>query len=341
MAELADDILKHGLRRPILRFEGRILDGRHRYVALVGRGRADLLQFEDFHGNAFEAWALVRSMNICRRHMSPTQRAAWIASNTNYLAVRERGRPSAKSADSADLSADPATTTLSERAERAGVSLRTMADAEAVARVDPELARDISRGAVPMTKALRIARVSGSDAAASATPRETPIQMAQARIVELEDRVKQLEDENEHLRDGAPGSWREIAHLSGDGAGQRRAADAGARTRRQDHQRHARHRHGRERAVEEGSSSVAEEARHRAMSEESALRYYQVDGLNRVARATALDTARCFSSRLPSPWPTSLRPRMTRSESSAGRRGRFFRCVGLVGASSYAGSAST
>ncbi|MGE3246139.1 MAG: hypothetical protein AB7F96_15395 [Beijerinckiaceae bacterium] len=71
---LVDDILKHGVREPILIFEGKVLDGLNRQHA-ANTCRIDCPSVE-FDGTREEALALVMSRNMHRRHMSPAARAA-------------------------------------------------------------------------------------------------------------------------------------------------------------------------------------------------------------------------------------------------------------------------
>lgn len=70
-ASLKDDIEKHGLIRPILLFEGKILDGRHRARACDELG-VDA-QFENWSGD--DPVSFVLSENLYRRHLSASQRA--------------------------------------------------------------------------------------------------------------------------------------------------------------------------------------------------------------------------------------------------------------------------
>ena len=71
MRMLAADILANGLRHPVVIYENKILDGRHRYEAcrIVGA----LCRFKDFSGD--DPAAFVVSMNLARRHLKESQRA--------------------------------------------------------------------------------------------------------------------------------------------------------------------------------------------------------------------------------------------------------------------------
>jgi ParB-like chromosome segregation protein Spo0J len=69
--ELAADIRENGLREPIVTFEGKILDGRNRYLACQ-RARIEP-RFEKYTGS--NPLALVLSLNLKRRHLDESQRA--------------------------------------------------------------------------------------------------------------------------------------------------------------------------------------------------------------------------------------------------------------------------
>ena len=68
---LVEDIRANGLQSPVILYEGKILDGRHRYKACVNLGiDAD---FEEFEGA--DPLSFVISHNLSRRHLDESQRA--------------------------------------------------------------------------------------------------------------------------------------------------------------------------------------------------------------------------------------------------------------------------
>jgi ParB-like chromosome segregation protein Spo0J len=75
--KLAADIKLHGLHQPIVRYQGKILDGNNRYRACELVKIAP--KFTDFDGDDAQARNYVISVNIHRRHLSPDQRREIIA----------------------------------------------------------------------------------------------------------------------------------------------------------------------------------------------------------------------------------------------------------------------
>jgi ParB-like chromosome segregation protein Spo0J len=75
--KLAADIKLNGLHQPIMRYQGKILDGNNRYRACELVKIAP--KFADFNGDDAAARNYVISANIHRRHLSPDQRREIIA----------------------------------------------------------------------------------------------------------------------------------------------------------------------------------------------------------------------------------------------------------------------
>lgn len=74
LEHLRESIAKQGQLEPILTFEGKILDGRHRYDACVALDLEPKLR--EFTGTAQEAFAHSVALNLSRRHLTTVQRAA-------------------------------------------------------------------------------------------------------------------------------------------------------------------------------------------------------------------------------------------------------------------------
>jgi hypothetical protein len=70
--ELAADIRANGLHQAIVTFEGKILDGRNRYLACLAAGVEP--RFKEFAGD--DPLGYVVSLNLTRRHLDASQRAS-------------------------------------------------------------------------------------------------------------------------------------------------------------------------------------------------------------------------------------------------------------------------
>jgi hypothetical protein len=139
---LVADIKEHGLRERIVRFEGKILDGRNRYKASLHAGAAP--QFVEYTGD--DPLGFVLSANLHRRHLTEAQRAMAAAK----LATLSPGRP-AKSGQSADLTQEDAAKLLkvSERSIRRA--------SEVIKHGIPELQQLVMSGEVSVSAAADVA----------------------------------------------------------------------------------------------------------------------------------------------------------------------------------------
>ena len=89
---LVADIKAHGLRNPIITLDGMVLDGGNRFRACQAAGVAP--RFTEFVGDSIVAFVL--GQNLHRRHMTPGQQAAIVASAaplTPRSAKRRRAAP--------------------------------------------------------------------------------------------------------------------------------------------------------------------------------------------------------------------------------------------------------
>jgi ParB-like chromosome segregation protein Spo0J len=80
LAEMANDIIKNGLKHRIVLYQGSILDGRHRWRACIEHGiplKPD--DFIEFSGDDKDAKAFVDSSNLYRRHLTAAERHKKIA----------------------------------------------------------------------------------------------------------------------------------------------------------------------------------------------------------------------------------------------------------------------
>lgn len=159
--ELGADILAHGLREPIIIYEGKVGDGRCRYLAAKKVGH----QFkpEDFKrwkptkdGGTFLDY--VTSRNLHRRHLTTSQRAAIGADIAN---LKNGETKVAKEGEGAGTSIDVAPTApvaQKEAAETMKVSVTSVQRAAAVKKADPELHKKVKDGKISLNKAHKQAK---------------------------------------------------------------------------------------------------------------------------------------------------------------------------------------
>jgi hypothetical protein len=141
---LKNDIRENGLRQPLVIHEGMILDGGNRYRACVELGIEP--RTVPFDGGSIVSFVL--SSNLHRRHLSPGQQAAIVASAQDWAKAQPANRPE-KDRHVAGLS------TTADRAAQSGASLRTQERADKVAKESPELAKQVAHGEITLPQALK------------------------------------------------------------------------------------------------------------------------------------------------------------------------------------------
>ncbi len=90
VVDIAKDMAQNGYRqdRPIVLYEGKILDGRHRYDAALRTGTE--FTVVEFEGSWAEAVKYVASENINRRHMTSAEKEFFYVQLANVTGVRKR-----------------------------------------------------------------------------------------------------------------------------------------------------------------------------------------------------------------------------------------------------------
>lgn len=90
IADIANDMRAHGYRhdRPIILYEGAILDGRHRYEAALEAGIDPI--FVEFQGTREDAINYVTSENVNRRMLNSREKEFFYVQRANALGVRKR-----------------------------------------------------------------------------------------------------------------------------------------------------------------------------------------------------------------------------------------------------------
>jgi transcriptional regulator with XRE-family HTH domain len=141
--DIANDMIANGFRqdRAIATYEGKILDGRHRYEAALKAGVEPI--FAEFQGTKEEAIAYVTSENVARRHLNTKEKEFFYEKRTTYLGVQDRGGDRGNQYQSGNRSNDRLAPTQAQHAEAMGVGEATIRrwerDRKEI-KADPELA---------------------------------------------------------------------------------------------------------------------------------------------------------------------------------------------------------
>lgn len=145
---LREDVRANGLRTPIVLHGGMILDGGNRYRACIEAGV--MPEFVQLAGGNLASFVL--SANLHRRHMSPGQQAAIVASAQDWAHAHKQGGTGAN--QHAEQAGDvTGLQTVADRAAQSGASDKTQRMADKVAKADPDLALKVAHGEVSLPRA--------------------------------------------------------------------------------------------------------------------------------------------------------------------------------------------
>lgn len=183
---LIDDIDANGLRDPVVIYQGKVLDGWHRYSACLELD-LDRIKMLEYEGN--DPAAFVRSKNLHRRHLSASQRAMIAVSMSDPKgAGRPRGNEHAM--------------TVEETAEVAQVSEKTVKQARAAAKGTPELQAAVRDGEMSVADAAELAKESPAKQREAVQKKEKPKKdkpKKDRRDVVSAEAYKVLQDEYDNL----------------------------------------------------------------------------------------------------------------------------------------------
>lgn len=148
--DLVADVKKNGVREPIWMYQHQILDGRNRYRAAKQAGRE--VEIRSYEGD--DAVSFVISLNLHRRHLNESQRAAVAAKLANMPLGGATYR-------SANLQTDGASqVSQADAAKLLNVSTRTVAAAAKVIHEgDDSLVKAVERGDVAVSSAAKVAQL--------------------------------------------------------------------------------------------------------------------------------------------------------------------------------------
>lgn len=144
--DLVADVKKNGVREPIWMYQHQILDGRNRYRAAKQAGRD--VEIRSYEGD--DAVSFVISLNLHRRHLNESQRAAVAAKLANLS--------NGQKASSANLQSTAVS--QADAAKLLNVSTRTVAAAAKVIHEgDESLVKAVERGDVAVSSAAKVAQL--------------------------------------------------------------------------------------------------------------------------------------------------------------------------------------
>jgi hypothetical protein len=164
LQELADDIKKNGQLEPIVLYQGRILDGRSRYLAARMAGREPMVkEFSPDETNR-SPLEYVWSMNLNRRDLTPSMRAVLAV---ELLEVLRQGTysPARTSVGKFAPTETHAHEDRREVAEKARVSEHYVGEAAALKTKDPEAFRQVKAGKKSLREATRSKREKSEETA--------------------------------------------------------------------------------------------------------------------------------------------------------------------------------
>lgn len=168
---LVADIKAHGLREKIWLYDGKILDGRNRFLACQKARKKPL--HRTFKGNDVAALAFVVSANLQRRHLTIQQRAMAAA----RIATLQQGSNQHASWEASTLQASESIT-QTEVAKKLDVGRSSVQRARKIVEHGSKALQDaVNSGEVPLTKAASVTDLPKREqlAAAKAKPPEPDI----------------------------------------------------------------------------------------------------------------------------------------------------------------------
>lgn len=150
---LAEDIRAHGLKHPIITYEGLVLDGRNREraCALVGIEP----RYEEWSPDGQLPTEFVVSENLHRRDLTKAQRAAIALALLPRLETEAKERQGARTDQTSSQQQDEVSYGRSTRkaAELVGIGHSTVETAKAIQQRDPDVVERMRSGEIPTVAA--------------------------------------------------------------------------------------------------------------------------------------------------------------------------------------------
>jgi DNA modification methylase len=173
-SNFVNDIKHHGQREKALVVKGpergelQIVDGRNRYRATQAAKQKFLYEIWDGKGSLAE---LACSLNLQRRHLTPSQKAAAGVAIEEQFAIEAEARRKAGKHLPANLPGGAKGEARELAARACGVSARYITDAKLVHQTDPALFAQLIGGGVTISQAMRSVRVAAKRDQAKAASR--------------------------------------------------------------------------------------------------------------------------------------------------------------------------
>ena len=217
---LVKDIREQGLLHPILVWQGKIVDGRHRHKACLEVGVGPTYEYLDDSLSLQQVMKRVVSENILRRHLSVGQRAMVAAALANMSNGGDRKSDQSLNSDAEKSNEDAA--------KSLGVGRSTVADAKEVKRDAPDLADKVALGEMSLNAAKTESRKR------KGIPPKTSNAPAKSTVLSLDDMMKIGGDNwssfvaagalvstvrDLHLQEGEKGMANSIMHFIESGEG--------------------------------------------------------------------------------------------------------------------------
>lgn len=153
---LKGDIAQNGLREPIYLYQGKIIDGRNRYIACLETGVKPI--FREYEGTESNLIDFVISLNLVRRHLNTSQKACLAVEILPELEKRTKDNLSKKMSairkGKAEDSAILQNLNSSQTASKIfGVSERYIFDAKKLLKESEVLFHEVRKGKLTLQQA--------------------------------------------------------------------------------------------------------------------------------------------------------------------------------------------
>ncbi len=156
LESLKEDISQNGLREPIYLYEGKIIDGRNRYIACLEIGTKPI--FRKYEGTEDNLIDFVISLNLVRRHLNTSQKACLAVEILPELEKRTKANLSKKMSairtGDSEVSAKLQNLNSSQTASKIfGVSERYIFDAKKLSKESEALFNEVRKGRLTLQQA--------------------------------------------------------------------------------------------------------------------------------------------------------------------------------------------